>query len=365
MERLIIFGGAFDPIHNGHLRLAQAASLLLNADVVFVPAKSPRWKKTQASAKDRLKMLKLALSEKGSGSFSLSDVELKRDDEVTYTIDTVRYFKNRYPQYEILLLMGEDQVERFPNWEDADLLSNMANIYYVTRNNREPDPRILQRYNIKLLNFSGAGNVSSSAIRNLQSLDMPGKVLNYIEKEKLYYMKELGERLDEKRLEHSLSVAHLAMSIASRNRLEIAEKAYIAGILHDLAKGMSIDESKKRLEDENPELLKLPSYTWHQFLGASLAREIFKIEDQEILDAISYHCTGKKHMSPLAKIIFSADKIDPLRGYDSSRLIRACYSSYYLGFLKVLKENREYLKEKGQNDDNVLTQECYSLYLGD
>ena len=95
MENLVLFGGTFDPVHNGHLRIARAASLRLNADVIFVPAKNPAFKQPSASISDRLNMLQLALRENGSSSFSISEFETKSESPVNYWIDTLRYFKKR------------------------------------------------------------------------------------------------------------------------------------------------------------------------------------------------------------------------------------------------------------------------------
>ena len=88
MANYIIYGGSFDPIHNGHLRIARFASLKLNADVIFVPARSPRWKACEASAEDRLKMMKLVLRSYAPAGAQISDYELKSKSEVNYTIDT-------------------------------------------------------------------------------------------------------------------------------------------------------------------------------------------------------------------------------------------------------------------------------------
>ncbi|MBP5091112.1 MAG: HD domain-containing protein, partial [Bacilli bacterium] len=109
-----------------------------------------------------------------------------------------------------------------------------------------------------------------------------------------------------------------------------------------------------------------PEWSYHQYVGAYIVEKIFEIKDEAILDAIRYHATGKKHMSPLGKIIYAADKIDPTRGYNSRPLINACLKNYYVGFLTVLEANREFLASKGYHSgDCALSQECMNLYLGE
>lgn len=363
MERLIIFGGTFDPIHCGHLRIARQASLLLNADVVFVPAKSPRWKEPSASAEDRLNMLRLAIQEDGSPSFFISDCELKREGDTTYSIDTVRYFQKKYPKYELFLLIGADEVNQFPKWHEAKEIVKIAKVIFANRPDIDIDKNILNEYKMVSLNFFDSGDVSSSAIRSLQSADLPSKVLNYIEKHDLYFMKRLHSYLSDHRLNHSLSVAHLAYSIAISNHIPSPERAYIAGALHDIGKELSKEESLKIMEEEFPEYKDYPAFSFHQFTGSYLAKKEFGIEDKSILDAIQYHCTGKAHMSPLAKIIFSADKIDPTRGYDSSEMIKDCKKNYYIGFLHVIQENAKFLSAKGGASTTELSKQCYEEYL--
>lgn len=363
MERLIIFGGTFDPIHNGHLRIAQKASLLLNADVVFVPAKSPRWKNPTALAKDRLKMLRLALQTNGSPSFFISEYELKKDEEVNYSYDTVSYFKEKYSNKELFLLIGADEVNKFPDWHKAKELSNIARIIFSNRPDIETKKEIISEYRMVSLNFFESGDVSSSSIRELHSIDVPTKVLDYIIENNLYFMTKLHRYLGEKRLNHSISVAKVAYSIAKSNNIEKPERAFIAGILHDIGKELSKEESLRIMEDSFNEFKDYPAFAYHQFTGMYLAEREFGIKDQTILDAIKYHCTGKAHMSKLAKIIYAADKIEPTRGYDSSSLIKDCLKNYYVGFLHVIKENAIFLSKKGENTSIPLTKECFDEYL--
>ncbi|MCI7057669.1 MAG: nicotinate (nicotinamide) nucleotide adenylyltransferase [Candidatus Enteromonas sp.] len=365
MDSLILYGGSFDPIHNGHLRIARAASLYFNSDVVFIPAPSPRWKSPSASSKDRLNMLRLALASDGSPSFDVSLFEMNSEAEVNYTIDTVTHFASRFPKRKLYLLIGADEANRFDKWKDASKIASMCQIIFVSRPGFIFNDEVLSRFNMRRLPFDESGEVSSSKIKSLQSLDIPYSVRNYIERHRLYYFKTLDEIESEHRLLHSISVANLACSIALKNKLPNHEKYYIAGLLHDIGKDIPINQSRLIMEKNYKKYLNYPEWTYHQFIAEYLIKEHFMIQDEEIIEAIKCHATGKKDMNSFDKIIYASDKIEPSRGYDSTKLIEDCMKSYEKGFLKVLKENKIYLESKGYETDNKLTKECYKEYLGE
>ncbi|MGQ0645242.1 MAG: nicotinate-nucleotide adenylyltransferase [Elusimicrobiota bacterium] len=116
--RLALFGGSFDPVHNGHLALARAARRELKLDrVYFVPAKIQPHKKDKimAPAALRLELLRLAVGrERG---FLVSDWELRRPG-VSYTENTLRAFRRRFPRAQWHLLVGGDALKNFTAWRN-------------------------------------------------------------------------------------------------------------------------------------------------------------------------------------------------------------------------------------------------------
>ncbi len=363
MKKIILYGGAFDPIHNSHLRIAKEAADKLNANVVFVPTAKPRWKEAPSSNKDRLEMLKIALKEYSDPRFSISDIEMKREnDKETYTIDTIKEFEKMFPNAKLCLLIGGDQVALFDKWKEPDLIKEKAQIYFVEREGYKINEENVSRFNMLTLSDIKVSKVSSSSIRALSYIDAPIGVLDYIAEHSLYYVDKMKAYLSEKRLKHSLSVARLSYQIAIANKIENPGRAYIAGALHDIGKEISDDEAEKMLEG----LDKYPKWAYHQFIGAYIAENEFFVKDKEILAAIREHCLGAANMSTLSKIIYAADKIDPSRGWDSAKYVKLCMNDIEFGFLSVLRANYEFLKAKcGGNEEGIsASKECFSYYLG-
>lgn len=184
--------------------------------------------------------------------------------------------------------------------------------------------------------------------------------------------KYLKKHLTKERYHHTVGVAYTAMSMAMKynpqpDNNEFMIKAEIAGLLHDCAKCMDNDKkiricnknqiSYSKIEAENPYLL-------HGKVGAYIARKKFDILDEDILNAITWHTTGRPDMSLLEKIIFVADYIEPSRRpIPELNLIRQlAFTDIDQAVIKILENTLKYLNEKGNPIDDM-TQKTYDSYI--
>lgn len=125
----------------------------------------------------------------------------------------------------------------------------------------------------------------------------------------------LAQMLSGERLEHSLGAQEKAVELVSKYKLskDLAEKVSIAGLLHDCAKLLSPNELVTYCTEHHLPVddwdLKTPQ-TLHPFVGAHLVEHQFGIVDQDILNAIRYHTTGRPEMSVVEKLVFIADKVE-------------------------------------------------------
>ncbi len=138
-------------------------------------------------------------------------------------------------------------------------------------------------------------------------------------------MKEqLKKVLDEKRYKHSIGVAEEAKRLAALYGAD-TDKAYLAGLLHDCAKGYSISEQvelcKKNGVKLDSETLNCPAAI-HGFLGAELAKTEYGIDDADVLNSIKYHTVGNAKMTLLEKIVYIADMTEKSRDFDGADELR-------------------------------------------
>lgn len=130
--RIGIYGGTFDPVHLGHLLLAECCREELSLDEVwFLPAASaPHKKNVVASARQRVEMLELAIA--GNESFRISTLEIDRGG-VSYTVDTLAELRTKLPGDELFLLLGGDMGIDFPNWRDPARICELSWPVFVQR----------------------------------------------------------------------------------------------------------------------------------------------------------------------------------------------------------------------------------------
>jgi nicotinate-nucleotide adenylyltransferase len=137
--RLGIFGGSFDPVHYGHLLVAETCREEARLDEVwFMPAATPPHKRhiSLASAKQRVEMLELAIA--GHGSLRVSTIEIDRGG-LSYTVDTLRTIHDAQPGDELFLLMGGDTLEDLPKWREPAEILKLATPIAVERHG-SPEP---------------------------------------------------------------------------------------------------------------------------------------------------------------------------------------------------------------------------------
>lgn len=133
MERIGLFGGSFDPVHLGHLLVAQAAQEELDlARLFFIPAAHSPFKPESAPtpAPERLRLLRLALA--GKTWCEIDEQEIRRGG-VSYTIDTLRDYAVRFPQAQLFYLIGADHLAQLPKWRAAEELARLVEFVVIPR----------------------------------------------------------------------------------------------------------------------------------------------------------------------------------------------------------------------------------------
>ncbi len=340
MKKICFFGGTFNPVHNGHIKLVkELKERLLCDEIVVMPNGDAPHKENETDKLHRYNMVKLAFS--CLSYVTVSDFEVKKENP-SYTWETLDYFKNLYQDCELYFVMGMDNLYAFKNWKNPDRIASLATLVFFGRSGYEEDENqiafLKENYNARVITFDFNFKCSSTEIREKISKGeyifdgISVDVFGYILKNGLYgtekvsefdfFEEEVKKLVDEKRFRHSIGVAQTSYLLAVKNG-ENAKKAYFTGLVHDIAKKLSYEEQLSYAKD-----IKLDKYEkqvkkmLHAPAGAGLLGKKYKIKDKKILNAVRLHTKGSPDMTLFEKIIFAADCIEPVREYDGVDFLR-------------------------------------------
>ncbi|OYD27003.1 nicotinate-nucleotide adenylyltransferase [Mycoplasma testudineum] len=351
-EKVIIFGGTFDPIHFGHLKMAEYAKSEIKPDrFIWLPTGTNPFKKGKkiTTSEHRLKMLKMAIDKNDE----ISEFETNRRT-ISYTKDSIKYFKSIYPNADIYFLIGSDLLTRLHKWEEIQWISEQVTLLVARRSSRISKVN-LKKYNARLLNNEVVEFSSTDVKHGIYDL-VPNNVQKYFAKNYLYLEEYLRKCLSVKRSKHSFATAEFAGQLAKDNGLEW-NTSYYAGLLHDVAKEWENDVHRELINKYyDIKFENLETHKYHQISGALWYKYIYKGENEKIYKAILNHTTLEN--TPLSiedKIVFIADKISEGRKFNGIQKLRNLVKSdLENGFKSLLKINLNFLKEKNVASEKII-----------
>lgn len=379
MRKIGVFGGTFNPIHNGHVLAIREFAEKMQLDSLYViPAAIPPHKQLpdgSPDAKTRLKMVQAAVNE--LPYVKVSDLELKREGK-SYTSDTLKELKTLHPEDELFLLVGTDSFLQLPTWHEPEVVCALATIVCA---HRQEDPNEqLSKQQAYLESAFGAHSVilnnryeeiSSSEVRRMlyfrcAEAYIPAAAYQLIERKKLYGLSKQKAGLsfeqlkaaslslhNEKRIPHVIGCSETAVRLAKRYGADETDAAR-AGILHDVTKALNETQHLQLCRKYG---VALPDYDsskaklLHAITGSVIAKQIFG-ENEAVCEAIRWHTTGKAGMSLLEKIIYIADYMEPNRDFPGVEELREITEQDLdAAMLKGLTMTTDMLKQRGKAVD--------------
>ncbi len=335
-ERIGIMGGTFDPIHQGHIRMAQCALEAMNLDrVLMLPTGNPPHKPEVTPAEDRYRMVCAACAARPGLEPCREEIDRTG---VIYTVDTLSILHAKYPRADLFYIIGADTLMELQKWRRYETVLKLCTFLVCPRSwNYTPQQLTAERRRLtemggrfEMLDMDVI-DVSSTQMRQVirtgeRTPFLPVQVREYAQVAGLYgvppripegrkWLEKLFRDLTAKRFSHTLAVADTARHLALLHGLD-AIRAESAGLLHDCAKCLPLKEMQRIAREnaltEDASILESGALL-HSAVGAYLARTEYGMEDDEILSAIRSHTTGRPGMSRLEMAVWLADTIEPTR----------------------------------------------------
>lgn len=360
--RIGILGGAFDPVHLGHVAAARAAMDYCKLDrVLMLPSGEPPYKRCRAEREDRMHMVELACRDQLG--LEPCDMEIARPG-MTYTVDTLRALREKYPDDAFYYVIGADAMDTLPKWRGIDEIAAQVTFAVIGRpgfGEHADDPGI----RFEVVPAEGPA-ISSGMVRDRvaegKPVDdlVPKGVAEYIAEQGLYLcdyteseiLEKLKKTISLHRWHHTLGVADTAQRLAGRFGVN-PKKARLAALLHDCAKSLPYGEMRGIVSREIPDTDELEldaEPVLHAPAGAVLARRDYGVRDPEILQAIRRHTLGDENMTAMDALIYVSDFIEPgRRSFPGLEQVRALAETDIFAAMRLsAKLSNDYLVSRGQ-----------------
>lgn len=393
MEKIGVFGGTFNPPHQGHLLAAAEVREKLQLDrILFIPDAQPPHKalpEGSPDGQDRLALVRAAIRDLPFAE--VSGLELDRQGK-SYTSDTLKRLREMYPDAMLYLITGTDMFLTLHNWhEPASICADAVIVGMVRAEDDRMEELLIQKKNLEHrfqarveLVDNRFVEISSTKVRRLLILGgaekyVPEPVLTEIREKGLYgtgrdyrnlpeaeLRKVAVSLLKPQRVNHVLGCAETAVKLAKRYGAD-ETVALRAGLLHDVTKAID-GEDQLLLVDKYGILIsdferKTPKLL-HAKTGAAVAKYVFG-ESDAVTRAIYWHTTGKADMSLMEKIIYLADYMEPTRsfpGVDALRelafqdLDRGLLMGFELCIDELMREKKSLSRESVEARDYLRSQ---------
>jgi nicotinate-nucleotide adenylyltransferase len=370
-QRIGVFGGTFDPIHNVHLNAARAALDQAGLDrVLFVVSARPPHKKddTVAAPEQRLAMVRAAIADEPR--FEASDIEFRREGP-SYTHETLAEFAQIYPGGELFLIIGDDSFAEFPSWREPEAILAKAKLLVLPRPGKVRRAPESMAGHYEYLPFQ-LSDMSSTEIRRRITAGepiaglVPDAVEALIRDLRIYeaearfdtpraaeFIALIRERLPEKTYRHTVSVAQTILGAAPAAGIS-PEQAVTAGLLHDLCKAMKPEALAERAKAYGiTHYLDAPNLL-HGPVAAEECRRELGVHDEDVIDAIRWHTTGRAGWGRVGQALFYADFSEPRRPHHQAAKARRILSErgFDAALRYVVEQKFHYVKAKYTPDPN-------------
>lgn len=375
MARIGIYGGSFNPPHLGHILAAKEFQRKLELDLLLlIPAAVPPHKELpegSADAKTRVELLRLAAKELPFAQ--IDELELGREG-ASYTVDTLRALRVKYPEDTLYLCMGTDMFRTFASWYQPEEICKMAQIAMAHRvsADRQELSALAEQFETTFHQSpvfieNDFLDISSTHVRRLLVLGgadtfVQPAVLEKICAEGLYGTKKNRKNLPfeelkqeslrlhkKKRVAHVIGCSETARELALIHGADPVD-AERAGILHDITKALTGADQLRLCERYGiiiSEFDRNHTKLLHAVTGSAVARYVFG-ENEAVCQAIRWHTSGRADMTTLEKIIYIADYMEPNRDFPGvEELRRLAHTDLDAALLMGLEMAADHLREQG------------------